>query len=188
MPDAKQIEPNRMYTYGDILKFPEDECWELIDGIPYMQAEPSRTHQYIADQLVRQLLNFLDGKPCRAYSRYPIWPEGKPRNKNAKGYLVPDILVNCDPSKEHEYGMIGAPDLVIKILSPPTAGADKITKFNKYQSLGIKEYWIIEPEYQLVDVYTLTEDGLYHMASHDKTVKFKDLEIDLETIFPKRDD
>ena len=180
---ARKLE-ERVYTYGDILNFPDNEVWELIDGIPYLQAEPSGTHQYISDELIRQINNYLHGKSCRAYSRLAIWPEGKPKNKNAKGYMVPDILINCDRSIYTEFGLIGVPDLVIEILSPSNASEDKKDKFEKYQSIGIREYWIVSPEYRVIDVNILDESGIYRTVCHDKTVKYKDLEIDLETIFP----
>jgi Uma2 family endonuclease len=179
------VEPvGRIYTYGDLESFPEDQSWELIDGIPYLQAKPSGTHQYISGQIIRHLLNYLDDKPCRAYQDFPIWPEGRPRNKNAKGYLVPDILVNCDPSLYTEDGIIGPPSLVIEILSPSNARDDKIDKLNKYQAFGVQQYWIVSPEYRIVEVYTLADDGFYRMVSCDRIVRFQELEIDLIKIFP----
>jgi Uma2 family endonuclease len=175
---------DRIYTYEDLLNFPENEVWELIDGIPYLQAEPSGTHQYISDELIRQINNRLEGKPCRAISRFPIWPEGKPKNKNSRGYLVPDILINCDPSIYTEMGLIGAPSAVIEILSPSNAVDDKKDKFEKYQSMGIQEYWIVSPEYRIVDVSVLDETGRYRTTCHKDTVKYNDIEIDLTKVFP----
>jgi Uma2 family endonuclease len=177
-------ETAKLYTYGDLENFPQNETWELIDGIPYLQAEPSTTHQYISDRLIVHLVSYLEGKPCQAFSRVPVWPEGKPRNKNAKGYLVPDLLIVCDPAKIHEWGVIGVPDLAVEIVSPSNASDDKITKLNKYQEMGVKTYWIVEPEYRNVEVYTLDENGYYRMISHNETIQFAGLEIPLEKIFP----
>jgi Uma2 family endonuclease len=177
-------ETAKLYTYGDLENFPENETWELIDGIPYLQAEPSITHQYISDRLIIHLVSYLEGKPCQAFSRIPVWPEGKPQNKRAHGYLVPDLLIVCDPQKIHEWGVSGAPDLVVEIVSPSNASNDKITKLNKYREIGVKTYWIVEPEYRNVEVYSLDENGHYRMTSHNETLSFADLEIRLEKIFP----
>jgi Uma2 family endonuclease len=179
---ARKLE-ERIYTYADLLRFPESEVWELIDGVPFLHAKPSGKHKYISGQLIRHLLNYLDGKPSDAYQDFPIWPEGKPLNKDAKGYLVPALLVNCDPAKYTEDGLVGPPDLVIEILSPSNAVEAKRDKFVKYQSMGIPEYWIVSPEYRIIDACTLN-GGIYHTVCHNKTVLYKEMEIDLNTIFP----
>jgi Uma2 family endonuclease len=177
-------ETAKLYTYGDMENFPANETWELIDGIPYLQAEPSLTHQYISDRLIIHLVSYLEGKSCQAFSRVPVWPEGKPKNNNAHGYLVPDLVIICDPQKIHERGISGAPDLIVEIVSPSNASHDKITKLNKYREIGVKTYWIVEPEYRNVEVYTLDENGSYRMASHNETITYAGLEIRLEKVFP----
>jgi len=57
----------RQYTYADYLTWPEDERWEILDGVPYMQAAPSRIHQEISVSLLMQFANYLQGKPCKVY-------------------------------------------------------------------------------------------------------------------------
>jgi hypothetical protein len=50
--------------------------------------------------------------------------------------------------------------------------------------MGIKEYWIVSPEYRVIDVNILDDNSIYRTVCQDKNVKYKDLEIDLGTIFP----
>jgi Uma2 family endonuclease len=173
----------RVYTYGDILTFPDPERWELIDGTPYLQADPSGTHIRIAGQLNRHFLNYLDGKPCEALREFPIWPEGKPKHKNAKGRIVPDLLVYCEPKMYTEDGLIGVPDLVIEILSPSNFKEDKIVKFNKYLEMGVREYWIVSPEYRYIEVNILDGD-CYRTTLCTESVRYNDFEIELTKIFP----
>jgi Uma2 family endonuclease len=104
--------------------------------------------------------------------------------KRAHGYLVPDLLIVCAPQKIHEWGICGAPDLVVEIVSPSNASNDKIAKLNKYREIGVKTYWIVEPEYRNVEVYSLDENGHYRMTSHNESITFTDLEIRLDKIFP----
>ena len=58
---------NRKYTYADYLTWPENERWEIVDGIAYMQVAPSWEHQRILAQIGRQFLNYFQGKPCEIY-------------------------------------------------------------------------------------------------------------------------
>lgn len=56
------------YTYGDYSEWPDEERWELIDGIPYnMSPAPSRIHQKITGELFRLIANYLTGKECEVY-------------------------------------------------------------------------------------------------------------------------
>lgn len=58
---------NRVFTYADYLSWSEDERVEIINGIPYLQAAPSRIHQEILSELHRQIANFLVDKECKVY-------------------------------------------------------------------------------------------------------------------------
>jgi Uma2 family endonuclease len=59
---------NELYSYSDRLNFPESENWELIDGIPYLQAAPSWQHQFVSVKLVGQLYNYFKDKPCMVFN------------------------------------------------------------------------------------------------------------------------
>jgi Uma2 family endonuclease len=67
--------------------------------------------------------------------------------------VQPDITVVCDPEKLDDKGCIGAPDLVIEILSPGNKNIELKDKFEIYQEAGIKEYWIVEPEEIYLGIY-----------------------------------
>ena len=65
---SQPAENDKKYTYGDYVKWPEDERWELIEGIPYnMTPAPSTTHQIIVGDLFRQISTFLIDKDCLAF-------------------------------------------------------------------------------------------------------------------------
>lgn len=131
------------YTYRDLLSWPEDQRWELIDGVAYdMTPAPIRRHQEILGDLHLQIGNFLIGKPCRVYMApfdvlIPKHDEGE---EEIDTVVQPDIAVVCDRSKLTERGCKGAPDLVIEILSPSTAEKDTLTKLKLYERAGVKEY------------------------------------------------
>ncbi|EIV99124.1 Uma2 family endonuclease [Thermoanaerobacter siderophilus] len=184
---------DKVYTYGDLLMWPEEERIELINGQPFMMTPPSRIHQEISRELLTAFSVYLKDKSCRVYSapfgvRFPSGNEKS--DKEIKTIVEPDIVVVCDESKLDDEGCKGAPDLIVEIVSPSTARKDKVEKFNLYEKAGVKEYWIVEPEQKVVMVFIL-EDGRYRIVktySEDDSIKvsiFDDLTINLKDIFKR---
>ncbi|HHW02464.1 MAG TPA: Uma2 family endonuclease [Thermoanaerobacterales bacterium] len=182
---------NKKYTYADYLTWPEDERWEIIDGVPYMQAAPSWQHQTISVELTRQFANFLQEKPCRVFTA-PFdlrLPEENESDDETTNVLQPDIVVICDNKGLKGTGFYGIPELIIEISSPSTSRKDKVLKFNKYEKAGVKEYWIVEPEGKFISVFTLQENKRYgrpETYTEKDKVKvsvFPDIIIDLALVF-----
>lgn len=182
----------KIYTYRDYASWPEEERCEIIDGVPYMQAAPSRIHQEILMELSRQIANYLAGKPCKVYPA-PFCvrlPDGDEKSdKDIKTVVEPDISIVCDQSKLDEQGCIGAPDMIIEITSPSSARKDRLQKFYKYEKAGVREYWIVEPEEKLVSVFVLGANNkygrpdIYTEGDEIKVSIFPDLIISLKGIF-----
>ncbi len=134
------------FTYRDYLHWPDDERWELIDGVAYnMSPAPNRIHQKISGELHRQIANYLIGKQCEVYAapfdvRLPATGE---KNDEITTVVQPDITIVCDKSKLDKKGCKGSPDLVIEILSPYTAKKDMKEKHFLYEKFAVKEYWIV---------------------------------------------
>jgi Uma2 family endonuclease len=86
-------------------------------------------------------------------------------------------------------GCLGAPDLIVEVLSPSTATRDLNEKFHLYEATGVREYWIVNPENKTLKVFILQENGKYaESVVYTKTGKapvhiFKGLNIDLEKVF-----
>ena len=193
MDRIKEISPkeDRKYTYADYLTWQENNQWELIDGVPYMQAAPSWQHQAISAALISQFYNYLSGKDCQVFAapfdlRLPIIEE---QDEDVTNVLQPDIVVICDKDKLKGTGYYGTPTLVIEISSPSTNRADKIFKFNKYEKAGVNEYWIVEPDGKFVSVYVFQSENKYgrpELYTEDDKIKvtvFPDLLIDLNAVF-----
>ncbi|MDI6916038.1 MAG: Uma2 family endonuclease [Desulfitobacteriaceae bacterium] len=185
-------ESNEKYTYADYLTWPEDERWEIIDGVAYMQAAPTPTHQEILMELARQIANYLTGKPCKVYPApfcVRLTKDDERKNEGITKVVEPDITVVCDKSKIDEKGCNGAPDMIIEIISPSSTKRDRFIKFNAYEKAGIKEYWIVEPDVKIVSVFVLQHNGSYgrqNVYSEEDRIQvnlFPDLTIDLKSIF-----
>ncbi len=152
------------FTYGDYEKWPEDQRWELIDGIPYdMSPAPSRKHQEILGELHLQFGAFLKNKSCKVYlAPFDVrLPQGAESEEMIRTVVQPDLTVVCDHSKLDDKGCLGAPNMVIEILSPHTAAKDLKIKLDLYERIGVKEYWLVQPLDRTIMVFTLQEDGKY---------------------------
>ena len=104
--------------------------------------------------------------------------------------VEPDISVVCDKSKLDQYGCKGAPDLVIEILSPSTRRRDRLVKWNLYQRAGVREYWLVNPEEQSVQVMLLDNGTLiphedYGREDAARVTVLDDCLIDLRKVFPE---
>ena len=77
-----------------------------------------------------------------------------------KTMVQPDVLIICDPKKIQRFGIFGAPDFVLEVLSPSTRKKDLTLKLNKYIEAGVREYWVIDPEKKILIVYDFAEEGL----------------------------
>ena len=76
---------------------------------------------------------------------------------------MPDIKIVCDPNKTKDGKRImGAPDLIVEVLSPKTQKNDIGYKKDIYEHYGVKEYWIISPKERTIEVYILS-DGVYKL-------------------------
>lgn len=154
------------HTYGDYLTWPEDERYELIDGVAYLMAPaPNVSHQDMAGEIFRQAANALLGKPCRALIA-PVdvrFPRGDEADASIDTVLQPDVLVVCDPAKISERGVRGAPDWIVEVLSPSTAAHDQIAKCRVYEQHGVREYWLVHPTDRVLTLYRL-ENGEYGRA------------------------
>lgn len=176
----------KKYTYADYLTWDDGNRYELIDGVPYMMAAPSSTHQEIVANLTAELVVYLKGKSCKVFpSPYDVRLNADTKDDTV---IQPDISVICDPNKIEERGCKGAPDMVIEILSPSTALYDQNIKLSKYLEAGVKEYWIVNPDERNVQVF-LFENGkgmfqIYKDATTIPVHVLKDCQINLADVFP----
>jgi len=151
------------YTFADCLTWDENERIEIINGEAFMMATPSSRHQEISMELSRQLANFLEGKRCKVYPApfgVRLFEQDGDRPEDVDTMVEPDISVVCDRNKIDKHGCKGVPDLIIEILSPSTRRHDRLVKLNLYQRAGVREYWMVDPDNESVQVFTLDGGAL----------------------------
>ena len=165
--DISLLDTNKTYTYANYITWQFKERIELIKGKLFkMSPAPARRHQGISVELSTQFHNYLKKKGCKSYSApFDVrFPKGED-DEQTFTVVQPDICVICDKSKLDDRGCVGAPDLIVEILSPATAKKDVKDKFQLYEESGVKEYWIVSPENKLVDVFILKDDNKYHLVN-----------------------
>src|SRR5262249_40557370 len=74
--------------------------------------------------------------------------------------LEPDLLFVLNERRSVIQDWIrGAPDLVIEVLSPTTASHDRGPRLKAYARFGVPEYWIVDPDARVVEVYRASDAG-----------------------------
>ena len=172
---------------------------ELVDGVVYNMSPANIKHIRIQGRLVRIIGSYLRGKRCVVLSEAEV-------RFDAQNRFIPDILVVCDPAKIKETHIEGAPDFIAEILSPGSRKRDVTLKKHIYEKYGVKEYWIINPKDESVEVFRLNESGAYFLDNVYQVISesewerlddeeraelslplkislYDDLEIDVQEIF-----
>ena len=182
----------RRYTFADALEWDEGEQAEIIDGEVLLFSTPSSRHQDISVELTRQFANYLEGKQCKVYHApfgVRLFEQDGDTPEDVDTVVQPDLSVVCDRGKIDKYGCKGAPDMVLEILSPSTQRHDRLVKLNLYQRAGVREYWIVNPEDQTVQVMLLDKSGvlqLHEVYGREDVAKVNVLEgcfIELSKVF-----
>lgn len=160
----EDIDLSKSYTYADYLKWTFDDRVELIKGkIFKMTPAPESFHQQISAVVHVEIYNFLKNQPCKAFAApFDVrLPRRSKEDKEIITVIQPDICVICDLSKIDRRGCIGAPDIVVEILSPGNNKKELQNKFEIYQEAGVLEYWIIHPEEKTFLKYVLDQQGKF---------------------------
>ena len=147
---------NGSYTLDDYYALPDDQRVELIDGYFYEMSSPTFGHQSIGGEIYRQIANYImeHGGSCRPF----IAPVDVQLDCDDKTMVQPDVGIVCDTSKIKRFGIYGAPDFVVEVISPSTKKKDYALKLSKYMEAGVREYWILDFALEKILVYFFESD------------------------------
>ena len=149
--------PAGTWTYEDLFALPDDgKRYEIIEGELYEMPAPQSAHARVIMNLILLLAPIiarLGGVILTA-----------PHDVFFRGAdpVQPDILAILPggAARIATRGTEGPPDLLIEVLSPSNRGHDIVTKSALYGRAGVREYWIVDPENQKVEVLTLAGKAL----------------------------
>mgnify|MGYP001773072605 CR=1 FL=1 len=182
----KEMVKEKVWTYEDYLKLDDDRRYEVIKGRLMEMPAPTPWHQDLVGKIFIILVNFVSRKNLGKAFVSPIDVV-----LSEDMVLQPDIVYI---SKENlgiigEKAIMGAPDLVVEIVSPSTTRRDTVVKKGIYEDFSVKEYWIVYPDEKAIEVWVLGENGKYELYSfaekEDKVNSkiLKGLKVDLKEVF-----
>ena len=128
----------------------EEARKESIFGKIYMMASPSALHQDVVFNIAFEIK--LKNKCKPRVAPYEL----KLECNSFLNKVQPDIMVFCEEE---------IPCAIFEVLSPSTAVKDKIVKKRLYECVGIKEYFLVEPEYKIIEKFELV-DGEYKFVGN----------------------
>ena len=147
-------------TYDDVLHFPDDgKRHEIIDGVHYVTASPNLRHQEVVGRLYAEIYLHLKSHPeaGRVFiapldvvlSRYDV--------------VEPDVLFVATDQADVliEKNLQGPPSLAVEVLSPSTRKRDARLKRDLFERTGVREYWLVDPELDTVQVFRPDDGGKY---------------------------
>lgn len=192
--NIEQLDLNGTYTYADYLTWRFEERVELIWGKVFrLFPAPSVKHQKVSTALLRGLLAHFEKHTCNVFHapfdvRLLDQKKSVRANKDIFTVVQPDLCVICDDTKLDDQGCLGAPDWIIEILSPRTAKKDLQIKYDLYEQNAVPEYWIVHPNEQYIQAYSLEnskygEMRLYTEEDHAMPHLFPNLQLPLPDIF-----
>jgi Uma2 family endonuclease len=150
------------WTYNLYAALPEDgKRYEIVDGVLLdMSPAPGIPHQKAVLRLATYMLALIEDVGLGQVFVAPVDVELTP-----KRVFEPDIVVvlNAGRNKVQESHIVGAPDLVVEVVSPRTKRYDRTIKREAYARAGIREYWQMDPLACTIEVLYL-EDGVYHSS------------------------
>jgi Uma2 family endonuclease len=148
----------RGWTYEEFANLPDDgNRYEVIAGELYVTPSPTSIHQRVVARLTAMIEVFTQEHGLGTLFSAPydvIFGEGD--------YLEPDLLFVRREREEivKDHAMVGAPDLVVEVLSPSTSRRDRGLKRERYAAYGVPEYWIIDTDLASIEVCRLSGGDL----------------------------
>ncbi len=179
----------KTYTYQDLLtEFPAETRCEIIANELFMPPAPNTEHQDISGEL-----EFLLRVFCKKNQIGKVYDAPFDVILDDSNVVQPDIVFISKENLQHltKRGFAGVPDLVVEIISPSTFYRDSVEKKDLYEKFGVREYWIVEPANQVVEIFILKNEKyvLHQFIAEQGKVQSKLLEgfeIDLKDIFTSK--
>lgn len=160
--------------------------YELINGEMIRKSAPTPMHQRISRKVMIILDRFINEKKIGEIFQSPVDVYLDEYNKPQPDLVFISVSKKAIITND---GIIGVPDLIIEIISPTSVIRDRVEKKNLYERMGVKEFWLIDPQYEEIEIYTL-QNNRYELLSAATTLEgdfksalFEDLAINLTDVF-----
>ena len=177
--------PRAKLTVADYMATPEGARYQLLDGELILAAAPNNQHQRVVLTLAFALHQFVSS---RHWGR--VWFAPLDVALSDHDVAQPDILFvsHSRDAIVTAANIQGAPDLAVEVLSPSTEGYDRGYKRDLYFRHGVREYWLVDPALETIEVLTPGEGDfiLYAAYGRGQTLTsplLPGLAVDLAAVF-----
>lgn len=145
------MENLKSYPFDD-----KTDRFELINGKIVIMPRQKINHARTCANILTEFGIHLKNKSCE------IFGYGVDLFLDEQNHFIPDVMVVFNKKIIKDDYILGAPDLVIEILTPSTAKIDRFLKKIAYEKAGVKEYWLVDPIYKNIEVY-LHKNKILHL-------------------------
>lgn len=169
-------------TWADYPALSTQQRIEILNGTVYAMTAPSLAHQFLCTRLCELLPAYFREKGCQVFTS-PVDVK-----LSETDVVQPDLVVVCDRSQLQGSHIEGPPALVVEVLSLSSRARDRVRKLRLYAETGVREYWLIEPSDQVVEVLLLDGNsyrivGPFSATDTLTSPSFEDLVLPLEQLF-----
>ena len=188
LPTEKKWPPQGKWTYEEFRRLPDDgRRYEIIEGVLYMSPAPRTKHQICITKLAYRLERYNEKQHAGLVLVAPV-----DVYFSTFTTVEPDIVfvMQSRLSIVQEEKIVGAPDLAVEVLSPSTAQVDRGKKFQLYAQAGVGEYWIVDPEMRIVELFVLRKGayellGKYGVGELVRSEILSGFKVNVEEICPQ---
>jgi Uma2 family endonuclease len=176
----------RRLTLADYEQMPDDQDYEIIEGLLYVAPRARARHQIVANRTAVTLTLEIEQRGLSI-----VIPDTDLIVDEQQTYVSPDIMVFLGDrfsTIDRDSWIRAIPDLIVEVISPASIDYDRRTKFATYARLGVRHYWISDPQRNTITECVLQPDGTYDQRSTASPSRFKAkldvaVELDLEQLF-----
>jgi Uma2 family endonuclease len=141
---------------------------EWVDGEIIEMPGATYEHQSIGSFLETLLRLYVEEKELGIILRSPFAMKLEVQRRGRE----PDILFVRKENVDRilRTYLDGPCDIAVEIISPESITRDRAEKFVEYETAGVSEYWLIDPERKIAEFYGLSEDGKYSLLSAEEGI------------------
>lgn len=176
------------WRYEDYRRLPDDgKRYEIIEGVLYVANAPSFDHQFAVGETFAYLRQFVREHQLGVVLTAPF----EVHLSEISRPVQPDVFF-VRKERQPISGdrlLVGAPDLIVEVISPNSIRLDRYIKFDTYERYGVAEYWLVDLKWRGVEVYTLS-NGEYALlgqyAGNDliESAVLVGMQIKADDLFP----
>ena len=153
--------PQKVWTYEDYLALNDDTVFEIINGKAFMSPAPELFHQRWARKIFLAVERHVEARKLGEVFFAPVDVV-----LDEKNVVQPDLVFvsTANAGLLERRGIMGAPDLVVEIISPASLRRDRYDKRKLYARFGVKEYWLADVANRSIETLSLQTGG-YQLLS-----------------------